>query len=146
MMSSLVRGRKDDPDTERKPCERKGRNKNEASVSQRTLRITCSHQTLRVVVQLLSCVWLFVTPWTTARQVSLSFIISWSFLKLRSIESVMPSNHLVLYRPLLLPSIFPRIRVFSNESALHIRWLFASVFPMNNQDWFPLGLTGLISL
>ena len=70
----------------------------------------------------LSCVWLFVTPWTTAGQASLS-IISWSLLKLMSIELVMPSNHLILCRSLLLlPSVFPSIRVFSNESALHIRW------------------------
>ena len=60
--------------------------------------------------------------WTTARQASLSFTVSRSLLKLMSIESVMPSNHLVLCYPLLLPSIFPRIRVFLNESALHIRW------------------------
>ena len=74
-------------------------------------------------VQLLSCVWLFVTPQTAARQASLSFTISQSLLKLRSIESVMPSNHLILCHPLfLLPSIFPSIRVFSNESALGIRW------------------------
>ena len=72
------------------------------------------------VFQSLSRVWLFVTPWTSAHQASLSFIISWSLLKLKSIESVMPSNHLVLY--LLLPSIFPNMRVFSNELALHIRW------------------------
>ena len=71
----------------------------------------------------LSRVWLFVTPWTAARQASLSFTISQSLLKLMSIESVMPSNHLILYHPLLLPpSIFPSIRVFSNESVLHIRW------------------------
>ena len=75
-------------------------------------------------VQLLSHVWLFVTPWTAARQASLSITNSWSLLKLISIELVMPFNHLVLCRPLLLlPSIFPNIRVFSNESALHIRWL-----------------------
>ena len=66
---------------------------------------------------------LFVTPWTAACQASLSFIVSQSLLKLMSIESMMPSNHLFLCRPLLLlPSIFPSIRVFSNESALHIRW------------------------
>ena len=63
-----------------------------------------------------------VTPWTTARQVSLSIINSWSLLKLMSIESVMPFNHLILCCPLLLPSIFPSIRVFSNESVLRIRW------------------------
>ena len=64
-----------------------------------------------------------VTPWTAARQASLSITNSWSSLKLKSIESVMPSNHLILCRPLLLlPSIFPSIRVFSNESVLCIRW------------------------
>ena len=64
-----------------------------------------------------------MTPWTAAHQSSLSFTISRSLLKLMSIESVMPSNHLILCRPLLLlPSIFPSIRVFSSESALHIRW------------------------
>ena len=76
-----------------------------------------------VVVQSFSCVRLFATPWTAACQASLSFTISWSLLKLMSIESVMPSNHLTLCRPLLLlPSVFPSIRVFSNESTLHIRW------------------------
>ena len=75
-------------------------------------------------VQSLSSVRLFVTPWTAALQVSLSFAISRSLLKLMSIESVMPSNHLILCRPLLLlPSVFPSIRVFSKESVLHIRWL-----------------------
>ena len=74
-------------------------------------------------VQLLSHVQLFVTPWTTARQASLSITNSWSSLRLMSIESVMPSSHLILCHPLLLlPSIFPSIRVFSNESALHIKW------------------------
>ena len=72
-------------------------------------------------VQLLSHVLLFVTPWTTARQSSLTN--SWSLPKLMSIESVMPSNHLILCHPLLfLPSIFLSIRAFSNESAVHIRW------------------------
>ena len=74
-------------------------------------------------VQLLSRVSLFVTPWTTAHQASLSITNSWSLLRLVSIELVMPSNHLILCRSLLLlPSIFPSIRVFSNESVLHIRW------------------------
>ena len=73
-------------------------------------------------VQSLSRVRLFTTPWTTARQASLSFTNSWSLLKLISIESMRPSNHLILCRPLLLPSIFPSIRVFSNESVLHLRW------------------------
>ena len=74
-------------------------------------------------VQSLSHVWLFVTPWTAAHQASLSITDSWSLIKLMSIELVMPSNHLILCRPLLLPSsIFQSIRVFSNESVLHIRW------------------------
>ena len=74
-------------------------------------------------VESLSHVQLFATPWTSAHQASLSFPNSWSLLKLISIESVMPSNHLILCRPLLLPpSIFPSLRVFSNESVLHIRW------------------------
>ena len=83
----------------------------------------CVYVYLFVAVQLLSCVWLFVTPWTAALQASLSFTIFRSLLKLMSIESVMPSNHLILCHPLLLlPSIFLSIRVFSNESALLIRW------------------------
>ena len=74
-------------------------------------------------VQSLSCVRLFVTPWTAARQASLSITNSRSLLKFMSIESVMPSNHLILCHPLIfLPSIFPNIRVFSNESALRTRW------------------------
>ena len=74
-------------------------------------------------VQLLSRLQLFATPRTAACQASLSITNSWSLLKLMSVESVMPSNHLVLCRPLLfLPAIFPSIRVFSNESVLHIRW------------------------
>ena len=76
-----------------------------------------------VVVQSPSRVQLLVTPWTAARQASLSITNSWSLLKLMSIESVMPSNHLILCHPLLLlPSIFPSIRAFPKESALHIRW------------------------
>ena len=100
-----------------------------------------------------SHVQLFVTPWTAACQASLSFIVSLSSLKLLSTESVMPSNHLILcHSPLPLPSIFPIISVFSNESALHIRWpsigtsASASVLLVNIQGWYPLGLTGLISL
>jgi len=88
--------------------------------------------------------------WTAACQASPSFTISQSLLKLMSIELMMPSNHLILCYPLLTPSIFPSIRVFSSESALHIRWqsigVSASVHSMNIQDWFPLGLTCLISL
>ena len=75
-------------------------------------------------VQSLSRVWLFATPWTAACQASLSIANSRSLLKLKSIESVMPSNHLILCCPLLLlPSILPDIKVFSNESVLNIRWL-----------------------
>ena len=74
-------------------------------------------------VQLLSHVQLFATPWTTARQASLSITNSWSLLKLMSIESVMPPNHLIPGRPLLLrPSIFHSLRLFSNELVLRIRW------------------------
>ena len=103
-------------------------------------------------VQLLSHVWLFATPWTAAHQALLSITSSQSLLKLMSIESVMPSNHLDLCCPLLLlPSIFPSIRVFSNESALHIRWpkywSFGLTFSPSNEysgfisfriDWFDL--------
>ena len=73
-------------------------------------------------VQLLSCVQLFATPWTAACQASLSIANSQSLQKLMSIESVMPSNTLILCRPCLLPSIFPSVRVFSNGSVLRIRW------------------------
>ena len=104
-------------------------------------------------VQSLSRVRLFATPWTAACQASLSITNSQSLPKPMSIESVMPSSHLILCRPLLLlPSIFHSIRVFSNESALRIRWpnigisASASILPMNIQDWFPLGLTGLNTL
>ena len=83
-------------------------------------------------IQSLSRVWLFATPWTTARQASLSITNSQSLSKFMSIESVMPSNHLILCCPLLLlSSIFPNIRVFSNESALHIRWLKYWSFSFN---------------
>ena len=106
-----------------------------------------------VVVQLLSCVWLFGTPWTAACQASLSFTISQSLLRLVSIELMMPSNLLILCHLLLfLPSIFPSINVFSNESALRIRWPYigalasTSPLPMNIQSWFPLRLTDLVSL
>ena len=83
----------------------------------------CSHGFAISSVQSLSRVQLFATPWTAARQASLSISNSQSLLKLLSIESVMPSNHLILCHPLLLlPSIFPTIRVFFSESVLHIRW------------------------
>ena len=102
-------------------------------------------------VQSFNRVQLFETPWAAAYQASLSFTISQSLLRLMSAESVMPSNHLILcYHFLLLPSIFPSIKVFSKELALHIRVqstgvsASASVLPI--QSWFPLGLTGLISL
>ena len=91
-------------------------------------------------VQSLTRVRLFATPWPAAHQASLSITNSWSLHKLMSIESVMPSNHLMLCRPLLLPSVFPSIRVFSSESALRIRWpkywsfILVSVLPMNIQD------------
>ena len=89
--------------------------------------------------------------WTAARQASLSITNSQSLLNLISIESMVPSNHLILCRPLLLlPLIFPSVRVFANESTLRNRWpknwSSASVLPMNIQGWFPLGWTGLISL
>jgi len=103
-----------------------------------------------VVVQSLSHVQLFVTPWNAAHQASLSFTISWSLLRHKSIESVMPSNH--LWCPLLLlPPIFPSIRIFSNESALHMRWpkywSFSFSISLSNEysglisfrmDWFDL--------
>ena len=102
-----------------------------------------------VVVQSLSHVRLFVTPWTAARQASLSLTISQSLLKFMSIASVMPSNHLILWCPLLLPSIFPSMRDFSNESAVLIRWpkywsFTFSISPSNEYarwislkiDWF----------
>ena len=85
-----------------------------------------------------------VTPWTAAHQASLSIANSWSLLKPMSIESVMPSNHLILCHPFLLPpSIFPGIKVFSNESVLRMRWpkywsFNFSISPsVNIQDWFP---------
>ena len=106
-----------------------------------------------ISVQLLSRVRLFVTPWTAARQASLSITNSRSLPKLMSIKSVMPSNHLILCHPLLLlPSVFPNIRVFSNESVLHIRWpkywsYSFSISPSNEYSgWFSLGWIGWISL
>ena len=105
-------------------------------------------------VQSLSRVPLFATPWTGACQAFLSIINSWSLHKPMSIKLVMPFNHLILCGPLLLtPLVFPSIQVFSNESVLRIRWpksigvsASASLLPRNIQDWFPLGLTGLVSL
>ena len=99
-------------------------------------------------VQLLSHVQLFVTPWTTARRASLSITNSQSLPKLMSIESVMPSNHLILcHPPLLLPSIFFSKWVnFSHEVAKVLEFQLPSVLPMNTQDWSPLGWTSWISL
>ena len=114
--------------------------------------LCCIPKTNIIVVQLVSCVQLFQTSWTAARQASLSFTISQSLLKLMSIELVMPFNHLILCHPLLfLPSIFLSIRVFSNESVLPIRWpkywsFSLSISPSNEYsglisfriDWFDL--------
>ena len=104
-------------------------------------------------VQSLSCVRLFATPWIAARQASLSITNSRSLLRLTSIESVMPSNHLILCHPLLLlPSIFPSIRVFSNEPALCIRWPKYWSFSLNispfkeHSGLILFGCTGWISL
>ena len=117
-----------------------------------TYSVMSSLPWLHIVVQSLRHVPHFVTPLTTACQASLRFTIAWSLLKLMFIRSVMPSNHLVLCHPLLFPSVFPSIGVFYNSQ------LFASdgqsfgvttslsVCPVNIQDWFPLGLTSLISL
>ena len=105
-----------------------------------------------VVVQSLNRAWFFFNPWTKACQASLSFSISHRFLILMSTELVMPSILSSLHPLFLLPSIFPSIRVFSNESALHIRWPIlelpasASILSVNIQGCIPLGLTGLISL
>ena len=113
--------------------------------------VTCSG--LNVVVQSLSHVQLIATPWTAAHQASLSFTISRSLLRLMTIELVMSSNHLILcHSLLLLPSIFPSIRVFSSKLVLHIKWqsigasALVSVIPMCIQFWFHLRLTGVISL
>ena len=117
-----------------------------------TDRTCLSYVYVVFVVQSPSCVWLTVTLWTVASQVSLSFTISLSLLRLMPIESVMPSNHLILCHPLLLfPSIFPSIRVFSSESALRIRWpkywsFSFSISPSNEysglisfrNDWFEI--------
>ena len=110
-------------------------------------------QVSSVQISSVSHVQLFAAPWTAARQASLSITNSWSLLKLMCTESVMPSNHLILCHPFfLLPSIFPSIRVFSNESALCIRWpkywSFSSSISLCNEysRLFPLGWTGWISL
>ena len=107
-----------------------------------------------LVVQLLSRVWLFATPWTAVCQATLSLTISGSLLKLMSIEAVMPSNHLILCCPLFSSCL----RSFVTSRSFPVSWLFssggqsigasasASIFSMNIQGWFPSGLTGLISL
>ena len=114
--------------------------------------LTSEYHTLWLSVQF-SHVWLFVTPWAVTHQASLSITNPCSLLKLVSIESVMPSNHLILCCPLLfLPSIFPSTRAFSSKLALRSRWpsigasALVSVLSMKIQAWFPLGLTSLISL
>ena len=108
-----------------------------------------------VVVRSLSHVWLFATPWTTARQASLSFTIFWSLLTLTSIESVMPSHHLILCHPLFpLPSIFSSIRVFFKKSSLCIRWpkywsFSFSISPANQYSWlisFRIGWFDLLAV
>ena len=102
-----------------------------------------------VVVQTLSHVWLFVTPWTAARQASLSFTISQSSLKLMSTESVMPPSHLIPCHPLQsfpASGSFPVSQFFASGGQSIAASASASVLPMNIQDWFPLGLTHLISL
>ena len=118
------------------------------------VRLLC----LGLVVQLLGCVRLFVTPWTAAHRSSLSFTVSQSLLKLTSIESVIPSNHLILCHPLfLLPSILPSVGVFSSESALCIRWpkywsLSFTISPSNEYsrlisfriDWCDLAVQGTL--
>ena len=104
-------------------------------------------------VQSLTCVWLFATPWIAVRQASLSITNTRSSLRLTSIESVMPSSHLILCRPLLLlPPIPPRIRVFSSESTLHMSGqstgvsALASFLPKKSQGWSPSEWNGWISL
>ena len=104
-------------------------------------------------IQSLSRVRLFATPWIATRQASLSITNSWSLPKPMCIELVMPSSHLILCRPLLLlPLILPSIRIFSNESILHMKWpndwsfSFNISPPVNTQDWSPLGWTSWISL
>ena len=104
-----------------------------------------------VVVQSLSHVWLFGTPWTAALQASLSFTVSWSLLKLMFTESVMPSDHLILSHP-----FSSCLQSFPASGFFLVSWLFAlgdqnigasaSFLPMNNQGWFPLGLTDLVCL
>ena len=107
----------------------------------------CTYMYVFVVVQLLSHVWLLVTPWTAAYQASLSLTTSWSLPKFTFVESVMPSYHLILCHPLLLlPSMFPSIRVFSNAQLSIGASALTSVLSVSIQYLFPSGLTDLISL
>ena len=121
---------------------------NKIKIRKLILKFKCSFSS----VKSLSHVWLFGTLWSAARHSSLSINNSQSLLKLMSIELVMLPNHLILRHPLLLPSIFPSISIFSSELLFasgdqSIRAsVSASVLPMNIQGWFPLGLTGLITL
>ena len=117
------------------------------------LESTCPLKFCFVVVQLLSHIWLFVTPWTAARQASLSFTVSQSLFKLMSIKLVMPSNHLILchlFSPCLqsfpASGSFPVSQLFTSGSQSIGASTSASVLPKTIQGWFPLGLTGLISL
>ena len=107
----------------------------EHAAGQHSLASSCA------VVKSLSCIWLFLTPWTAAHQASLSFTTSCSLFRFMSLEWVLPSNHLILCCPLLLlPSIFPSIRVFSNELVLHIQWpkywnFNFSISPSSEYSW-----------
>ena len=104
----------------------------------------CSPPLLSQSVQSLSHVQLFVTPWTAAGPASLSITNTQSLLKLMSIESVMPSNHIIPCHPLLLlPSVFPRIRVFSNESNLHMRWPNLNLVSWSNLATWKVGKLGV---
>ena len=151
---SLFRGMKNGTATlEDRLAESSISHKTKCSSTMQFSNLTYKHfpswfESVVVTFHLLRCVWLFATPWTAACQASLFFTISQSLLKFMATESVMLSNHLILCCPLLLlPSVFPGIRVFSSQLAL---WIMASassalVLPVNIQGWFPLRLTGLIS-
>ena len=114
-----------------------------------TVSGTSKHSTMLFIVQSLSCVWLFATPWTVAHQASLSITNSQSLFKLMFIKLVMPSNHLFFCHPrLLLPSVFSSIRVLFNESVLRIRWpkycsFSFSIIPLGWTSWISLQSRGL---
>ena len=128
------------------------------SLSWRLISSMTSEFQFVVVVQLLSCIWLSATPWTSLFQASLSFTTAWNLLKLMSIKLMMPFNHLILCCTLhLLPTIFSSIRVFLSETALHIRWpnywsFSFSISPSNEysgmisfrSDWFDLAVQGTL--